>query len=323
MNTTRRCFLTVGMAAAGAAALGGNARGAGNSGETARWQAGLGLNGFMSSGDLHKTVYPLWEILDFAAEQGFGGVELVEGWPMGGYPAPDEPRKVAALKRLYAQYGLRVYTIQTSGSNSYAADPAARNEWLKGFREKVRLCEELGCAFVGHWPGGGLEGNADVNAAIDSLASSYREAAKMCADANMHLSFEIEPPFIFNTLDHLQRILASVDHPACKTNYDPSHFDLMSGGQGKPEDMLRRLGVEHIGHVHLTDTDGTLYHGTSRHLPCGEGHCNIPASLDVLQQGGYEGWIMIDAWMTDDPYLASSKGKEAIDAAIAKATAPE
>lgn len=316
MNTTRRGFLTAGMTAVGAAALGGNARGAANTAEKAPWQAGLGLNGFMSSGDLHKTVYPLWEILDFAAEQGFDGVELVEGWPMGGYPPPDEPKKVAALKRLYSQYGLRVYTIQTFGAGSYAADPAARKEWLKGFREKVRLCEELGCAFVGHWPGGGLEGNADVNAAIDSLASSYREAAKMCADGGMRLSFEIEPPFIFNTLDHLQRILAAVDHPACKTNYDPSHFDLMSGSKGKPEEMLGAVGVQHIGHIHLTDTDGTIFGVTSKHLPCGEGHCDIAASLDVLWEGGYSGWVMIDGWMIEDVYRAASKGKDAIDAAL-------
>ena len=319
MKMERRSFLKSGLVASGIAAgavLPTATVAAQNGIEKGLWTSGLGLNGFMSSGDLHKKVYPLWEILDFAAGKGFDGIELVEGWPMGGYPSPDEPGKIAALKRLYSQYGLRVYTMQTSGAGSYAADPGARREWLKSFHDKVRLAEGLGCAFVGHWPGGGLEGNADVNAAIDSLASSYREAAGMCADAGMHLSFEIEPPFIFNSLDHLQRILNAVDHPACKTNYDPSHFDVMSGGAGKPEDMLRKLGVQHIGHVHLTDTDGTQYNGTSRHLPCGEGHCDIAASLDVLWEGGYRGWIMIDAWMTDDPYVASSKGKDAIDAAM-------
>lgn len=321
MKTTRREFLKGSVAAigiAGGAIARGESTGSADIVTGGRWKSGLGLNGFMSSGDLHKKVYPLWEILDFAKETGFDGVELVEGWPMGGYPSPDEPGKVAALKRLYSAYGLRIYTIQTSGAGSYSADSGVRREWLNSFRDKVRLATELGCAFVGHWPGGGLEGNADVNAAIESLASSYREAARICADAGIYMSFEIEPPFVFNTLDHLQRILAAVNDSTCKTNYDPSHFDLMSGGKGRPEDMLRHLGVRHVGHVHLTDTDGTLYQGTSRHLPCGEGHCDIQASLDVLREGGYQGWIMIDAWMTDDPYVASKKGKESIDAATAR-----
>jgi len=172
----------------------------------------------------------------------------------------------------------------------------------------------LGCDFIGHWPGGGL-GNQTIDQAIDRCIESYREAAKICADAGMWLSFEVEPPFIFNTLDHLKRILEGVDHRGCKTNYDPSHFDVMSGSTGKPETMLEALGVKHIGHVHLTDTDGTQFGGTSKHLPCGDGHCDIHASLLTLWKGGYRGWIMIDGWLIRDVYDACVKGKRAIDAA--------
>jgi sugar phosphate isomerase/epimerase len=304
------------MAMAGAAAASAETMAPGGR----QWRTGLGLNGFQSSGDMYKKTYPIWEILDFAVAQGFDGVELVEGWPMGGYPSPDEPGRVTALRRMYDQYGLRVYTIQTGGAGAYAADETARKDWVKSFADKLRLCQQLGCAFVGHWPGGDLNGNADVDAAIKRLASSYREAATLCADAGMHLSFEIEPPFIFNTPEHLERILAETDHPACKTNYDPSHFDLMWGSKGKPEEMLERIGVGHIGHVHLTDTDGTLYGGTSRHLPCGDGHCDMAASLQTLWNGGYSGWIMIDGWQIEDQYRAASQGKAAIDAAIQRNT---
>lgn len=280
-----------------------------------QWKSGLGLNGFMSSSQRYEKNYPIWEVLDFAARTGFDGIELVEGWPSGGYPKSHETDRISALKRLYDQYGLRVYTIQTGGEAAYAADINARREWLANFRDQVAFCRELGCDFIGHWPGGGLAGHPNVDAAIAALASSYREAAGICADAGMHLSFEIEPPFLFNTLEHLQRILEGANHPACKTNYDPSHFDLMSGSHAKPEEMLTRLGVQHIGHVHLTDTDGTLYEGTSKHLPCGEGHCDIQASLQTLWDGGYSGWIMIDGWMIEDVYRAARAGKDAIDLA--------
>ena len=273
------------------------------------------MNGFQSSGDRFKKTYPIWEILDFAAKEGFDGVELLDNWPMGNLPGPAEDARLAALKRLYDAYGLRIYTLQTGGSGSYADDAQARKDWLKGFQEKVQVAQRLGCVLIGNWPGGGLEGNKDVNAAIKNLAASYREAAQICADAGMHLSFEIEPPFIFNTLEHLRQILAETNHPACRTNFDPSHFDLMWGSKGKPEEMLKQLGVQHIGHVHLTDTDGTLFGGTSKHLPCGEGHCDMPAALKTLWEGGYDGWIMIDAWLTEDPYHASHAGKQAIETA--------
>lgn len=312
MDTTRRQFLAAGMTA-GALSVTDLALAAA---QPRRWKLGLGLNGFMSSGHTFKKTYPIWEVLDFAANEGFDGIELVSGWPMGPYPSPDEPERVAALKRLYDRYGLQVYSIQTGGGGAYAADGGLRNKWLQKFANDVRLCTQLGCDFIGHWPGGGLGGNADVGQAIESLAAGYREAAKICADAGMYLSFEIEPPFLFNTFDHLERILAAVDHPACKTNYDPSHFDVMSGGKGKPEEMLQEIGVEHIGHVHLTDTDGTIFGGTSKHLPCGDGYCDIHASLKTLWDGGYAGWIMIDGWKIEDVYRAARQGKQAIDKAL-------
>jgi len=315
MNATRRQFLVSG-AVAGAVALSDSAFG--ESGRGPRWKCGLGLNGFMSSSHEFDKTYPIWEVLDFTTREGFDGVELVGGWPMGPYPSPDESDRVAALKRLYDQYGLQVYSIQTGGAGAYAADADARKEWLRAFADQVRLCSGLGCDFIGHWPGGGLAGNPDVDHAIDHLAASYREAARICADAGMFLSFEIEPPFLFNTPDHLERILEGANHPACKTNYDPSHFDVMSGSTGKPEEMLEQLGVDHIGHVHLTDTDGTMFGGTSKHLPCGEGHCDIAASLETLWRGGYEGWIMIDGWKIEDVYRAARKGKQAIEAARRK-----
>jgi len=277
------------------------------------WRVAVGLNGFMSSEQVHKKRYPIWEVLDFCQQEGFEGVELVQGWPAGEYPAADDRRRVDALRGLYERYGLKIHTIQSAPTGRPFAESAAeRAEWLRTFGEQVRLARALGCDFVGTWPGGPL-GEQTIDEAIDRCAATYRRAAQMCADEGMWLSFEIEPPFVFNTLDHLRRILAGADHPACKTNYDPSHFDLMSDRSGRPELMLKALGVEHVGHVHLTDTDGTLFGGTSRHVACGDGHCDIDASLKTLWDGGYRGWIMIDAWMIEDVYDACRKGKRAVE----------
>ncbi|MBN1345766.1 MAG: TIM barrel protein [Phycisphaerae bacterium] len=280
------------------------------------WRIGSGLNGYMSSASTHKKNYPIWEVLDFCQKEGFDGIELVVGWPMGGYPGAEEKKRIDALKGLYDKYGLKVYTIQPdSPGRPFAESAEERKRWVDAFTGQIRLCKALGCDFVGHWPGGPL-GSQTIDQAIGHCVESYREAAKRCADAGIWMSFEIEPPFIFHTLDHLKRILEGVGHPACRTNYDPSHFDVMSGSKGKPEVMLKELGVKHIGHVHLTDTDGTMFGGTSKHLACGEGHCDIPASLMTLWEGGYRGWIMIDAWMIDDAYNANRKGKQAIDRAL-------
>jgi sugar phosphate isomerase/epimerase len=280
-----------------------------------RWKVAVGLNGFQSGSRKYKQLYPIWEVLEFASRHGFDGVELVGDWPAGGYPASMEGDRVRALRRLYDAFGLQVFSIQLSAGGAFDPDAAQRRAWLEEFRDRVALAKALGCECVGMWPGGGLRGQS-VDQAIERLASSFGEAGRIAGDAGLVACFEIEPPFVFNTENHYLRILAGANHRALKGIYDPSHFDLMTGGQGKPEAMLQRVGVKNIGYVHFTDTDGMLRDGgTSKHLACGDGHVDCPKSLALLKAGGFRGWIMVDAWEVPDPYDACLKCKRAIEAA--------
>jgi sugar phosphate isomerase/epimerase len=284
--------------------------------KAARWKTAVGLNGFASSSRKYEKTFPIWEVLHFASRQGFDGIELVGHWPMGGYPNADEKTRIAALRRLYDAFGLQIFSLQTGAGGAFAPDQTARGRWLEEFRDHARFAKAVGADGIGMWPGGPLRGQT-IDQAIACLAASFREAGRIAADVGLLAAFEIEPPFVFHTEDHLRRILAQTDHPSVKTIYDPSHFDLMSGSTGRPHEMLKRIGVENIGYVHLTDTDGTLRDGgTSKHLPCGDGHVDIDASLATLWQGGFEGWVMIDAWEIPDPYEACAKGKRAVGEAL-------
>ncbi len=284
-------------------------------GRGAKWKTAVGLNGFQSGAGKYRKNYPIWEVLDFVARQGFDGIELVSDWPQGGYPAPTDVERVRALRRLYDGYKLQIFSIQLGAEGAFDPDEGRRKEWLKWFRDHARLAHALGCDCVGLWPGGGLRGQT-IDQAIERLAGAFREAGQIAGDLGMLACFEIEPPFVFNREDHYVRILQGADHPSLKGIYDPSHFDLMTGSTGRPHEMLQRVGVQNIGYLHLTDTDGTLRDGgTSKHLACGDGHANIPESLRILKEGGWRGWIMIDSWEIPDPYDACAKGKRMIDAA--------
>jgi sugar phosphate isomerase/epimerase len=277
------------------------------------WRTAFGLNGFASSSRKYDQVFPIWEVLDFAARMGFHGIELHATWPMGGYPKPEETKRIDALKQLYSAYGLQVFSIQTGAGGAFSPDASDRKRWQEEFREQARFAQAVGCDCIGMWPGGGLRGQT-LDQAIEHLGRSFHEAAEIASDLGLIPAFEIEPVFIFNTEEHLRRILQAADHPALRTIYDPSHFDLMSGSTGRPHEMLERIGVRNVGYVHFTDTDGTRRDGgTSKHLPCGEGHIDVEASLAVLWRGGFRGWMNIDAWEIPDPYEACRKGKQAFD----------
>ena len=281
------------------------------------WKTAFGLNGFASSSRKYKKNFPIWEVLDFAARTRFDGIELHATWPMGAYPKSDESERIRALKRLYDAYGLQVFSIQTGTGGAFSPDANARKQWLGEFRDQARFAKTIGCDCIGMWPDGGLRGQT-FQQAIEHLGRSFREAAKIAHDLGLRPAFEIEPVFIFNTEEHLRQILERANHPALKTIYDPSHFDLMNGSTGKPHEMLQRIGVENIGYIHFTDTDGTRRDGgTSKHLACGDGHIDVKASFETLWEGGFRGWMNIDTWQIPDPYDACLKAKRAIDAFFA------
>ena len=280
------------------------------------WKTAFGLNGFASSSKKYNKTFPIWEVLDFAARTGFNGIELHATWPMGAYPKSGESERIRALRRLYDAYGLQIFSIQTGAGGAFSPDTVARQRWLNEFRDQARFAKAVGCECIGMWPGGGLRGQT-FQQAMKNLARSFREAAKIAHDLSLIPAFEIEPVFIFNTEEHLRQILELTNHPALKTIYDPSHFDLMNGSTGRPHEMLRRIGVENIGYIHLTDTDGTRRDGgTSKHLACGDGHIDVTASLETLWKGGFRGWMNIDTWQIPDPYDACLKAKRAIDAFV-------
>jgi len=315
MNVSRRGFLkTIGVAAM----VGASSRTDCQSVPPKRpWRPAIGLNGFMSSSRTFKKNYPLKEILAWASREGFEGVELVNNWPEGPYPDPDDKDRCTALRNLYDSYGLRIFAIQSSPKGRpHAPDPAERAEWLKGLERQARFARSVGCEIVGMWPGGKL-GEQTMDQALANLCDSYTKAAAICGDLGMIAAVEIEPPFVFHTEEHLKAIFAGVKHPAFKGIYDPSHYDQMNGARCRPEELLRRIGVEKIGHVQFTDCDGTIFQGTSRHLGCGDGKMDVRENMRVLWEGGYRGWFMFDTWNTEDPYDASLKGKRAMESFLA------
>jgi sugar phosphate isomerase/epimerase len=277
----------------------------------ADWKVAIGLNGFESAGPKYGKQFPIRDVLKFASEAGFDGVELVKNWPQP-YPASTDTHSIQDLRSLYEEFGLQVFSIQTSARDAFAPDASTRQRWMKQMRDRIALAKALGCDCVGMWPSGRLRGQT-MDQAIKHFAGSLRELAKIADDHGIIAAFEIEPPFVFNSEAILNEILQRADDHRVKTIYDPSHFDLMSGSKGKPHEMLARIGVHQIGYVHFTDTDGTLRDGgTSKHLPAGEGHVDINASFQTLQQGGFNGWIMIDGYQVPDPYAAGTKGIAAI-----------
>lgn len=126
MNVSRRRWLeSLSLFGAALAAPGVSALGAAT--PNPLWRTVVGLNGFESSARKYKQEFPLWEILDRVSELGFDGIELVNGWPQGGYPKSTEAERIRALRRLYSGFGLQEGQDNSLPLKAPASDPVAHD----------------------------------------------------------------------------------------------------------------------------------------------------------------------------------------------------
>lgn len=276
------------------------------------WRFAIGLNGFGSSETHHGKSYDYDEILTFARDEGFDGIELWRGW-RDGYPDPDDDATIAASRRKIESYGLQVFSIQAGvrGVNPVSDDAAERAEYTAKLTRQVDLAGKFGCDAMGLWAAGRVPEGLAEDGLIDRLANVVRPVVRHAVDSGVLFAIEGEPPLLINSVSRYRKLFEAVGMDEFKAIFDPAHFDVLNGAKGRPEDLLLELGVDRIGYVQFCDGDSTLRPfpngrgGTSRHLPCGEGVYNIPKLCSILHQGGFRGWFQMDSWGTEDAYHAS------------------
>lgn len=305
---TRRTFLTA-MAAAWAAP------------PVKIWKTAIGLNGFGSSERAFGKRYELDDVLKFAGDEGFDGVEW---WPFHSpYPDPGDDAAIGELRSKAESHGLRVFSIQTrpQGANPVSADREIRRKYTDLLKRQIDLARKLGCEAAGVWPPPHAAAKgATEDEIIERLAESLRPAVRYATEQGVALAIEGEPPLVIDSPARYRKLFAAVGMKEFKVIFDPSHFDLLTGGKLRPDMLLEELGVSRVGYVQFTDGDGTLMKrpngsvGTSKHLPAGEGKYDLTRLLQILHKGGFRGWIQIDTWETEDPFHASRRGKQVVEA---------
>ena len=283
------------------------------------WKLAIGLNGFGSSETHHGKRYVYEEILSFARDEGFEGIELWRSW-RNGYPDPDDDASIRASREKIESYGLRVFSIQAgvSGVNPVSADADERERYAAQLKRQVDLAVKFGCEAMGLWSAGKAQDEVAEDQLIDRFASVVRPVARYAVEQGIILAIEGEPPLIINSPERYRKLFAAVGMEEFKAIFDPSHFDVLGGAQGRPEDLLLDLGVDRIGYVQFCDGDSTLRPfpngrgGTSKHLPCGQGVYDIPKLCAILYEGGFRGWFQMDSWGTEDAYLTSKTCKDSV-----------
>jgi D-psicose/D-tagatose/L-ribulose 3-epimerase len=127
-------------------------------------------------------------------------------------------------------------------------------------------------------------------------AEVHRKAAEFAAKANLTLAVEYLNRFecyFLNTMADAAAYVKRVNHPNVGVLFDTFHANI------EEKDPVGCIGkyVDVVKHVHISEND--------RGTP-GKGHIDWPGTFKALRSGGYDGWLVIEAFGRALPDLAAA-----------------
>ncbi len=249
-----------------------------------------GLNLFLWTTDVRDEHLPL---LERARELGYDGVEIPIDSGMTSSPE--------RLREALDDAGLACTTMTHLGADRHTAspDPAVRRRALEELRFAIDASQTLGSetlvgpyqAAYAHFTGAGPTAEE-----LGWSAEVLRVASEEAEAAGLRLAVEFlnrHEGYLLNTMEQSTELARLVDHPAFGVLYDTHH------AHAEEDDVGAAIlaGIDHIHEVHFSESNRGLL---------GAGQVDWDSTCDALRQGGYDGWIVAEAFAHDVPGLSSA-----------------
>jgi inosose dehydratase len=124
----------------------------------------------------------------------------------------------------------------------------------------------------------------------EGMASVFNEIARRVAALGMITALHPHTGTLIETEAEIDAILAAVDPRL--VSFAPDTGQIQKGG-GDAVAVLRRHKAR-IGHVHLKDYGGGRETGYAGYEPIGSGMIDMAAIFQVLAEGNFSGWVMVE-----------------------------
>lgn len=284
----------------------------------------LGENGFIFGQPWHDR-YEKKQILEFAAEQGFDGIELHQ------YYEPYKRGDESKIRKEYEDYGLEIPCIQTGGAGGRFSPISPREESREKFVEAlsglIEFAHGLGAKVAVLSPPMML--NPEVIMAgytHEQMVGLYIDACSQLVETaeknDVVMAIEPEPQMLLNggfirkPVEDVVELLDSIQSKYVAINYDTTHIYRLS--KGDPVGYLKALKGR-VGWTHLADNDGsaTPYLLSSTHLVFGEGNVDMQGVMKTLKDTcGHLEWLDVDVWENPKPFETARENKRILESIL-------
>jgi len=222
---------------------------------------------------------PFAERIEAAAQAGFRAVEC------------QFPYEVAAaeLKARLEAAGVELVLLNTppgdfaAGERGLAGLPGREADFEDGLARALAYAETLACPQI-HVMAGVQPRGTGKEACLEVLRANLRRAAQACARAGRLALIEPIntrdiPGYLLNTPDEGGALIAALDQPSLRLQFDFYHAQIMAGDLARSFERHQAI----TAHVQVAGVP-------ERHEP-DRGEVHYPYLFDLLDRRGYGGWV--------------------------------
>lgn len=258
--------------------------------------------------------YSFEDIIDQAQEAGYAGIELGRKFP----------REVKALRRALARRGL----VLTSGwCDTMFAHPELRGKFMEEFKEKARFLADMGTSVVV-----AAEGTHSTcwdptedrrKLGVQKLneeewkrfADGLNEAGAFCRDLGTRLVYHVHTGTVVESYSETKQLCELTDPKLVNLLADTGHLHYCGVDlEAFYRDFFHRIKYIHLKDIRPTNMQMVKAFGLDFNSAVqvdmftvpGDGCIDYPAIMDILEEKGYMGWMVVEA----EQYLNSPTALE-------------
>ncbi len=220
--------------------------------------------------------------LGYAGYESFG--EVIEAWESKG-----------GIKRLLDSSEVPLISAYC---NVNLTDPTKRKEETDKIVRWAKLIQKCGGVTAVVGPNGVKRAAYDFKASKADIVTSLNEMCKAVTDVGVIPALHQHTGTCIESRDEVYAVLEAVDTKYVK--FGPDVGQLAKGGADPVKIVKDFLPL--IRHVHLKDWNGGPH--WAEYCPLGQGKVNVPAVLDLLEQGPELKIVMVELDPSANPPMA-------------------
>lgn len=239
------------------------------------------------------------DVVKFAAENGFVGLEVVTGVGHGHIDAAQVLKdKGREVKRLLKGTDVQISSLARYG-NTLDPDPQKREAFSNDLRTIIDAAEVLEVPIVCTLGGFPMQGKSKMQTIEEEAPSVFIPLCEYAEKRGIKIALENWYATNLQGLHHFERLFEVVPNANFGLNFDPSHF--------VHQDIDYLAAVEKFGsrifHTHAKDTEiyehkrrwiGNYEGGWWRYVIPGYGVIDWGRYIGTLRQIGYDGVLSIE-----------------------------